>query len=102
MFEDIAQMEKEIEEFRKNIVASSEFIKGISDLTEATKKQKESVDSSSDALVKKLDACIEQFRADHNSALQALETKNAVRMQIDKWAFDSDITVMCLDYTFNL
>ena len=39
MFEDIAQMENEIEEFRNNILASSESIKGITDLTEATKQQ---------------------------------------------------------------
>ncbi len=77
MFEDIAQMEKEIETFRKNIAASSELINGIAELTEATKKQKESFKSSSEALVEKLDACIDQFKADHNNALQSLESKNA-------------------------
>ena len=41
MFEDIVQMEKEIEEFRQNILASSELVKGISELTNAVKKQNE-------------------------------------------------------------
>ena len=91
MFEDIAQMEKEIEEFRNNIVASSELIKGIEDLTEATKKQKEAFDSSSVALVKKLDACIEQFKADHNSALQTLEDKNAATIDELKQAIATNM-----------
>lgn len=91
MFKDIAQMEKEIEEFRNNIVASSELIKGIEDLTEATKKQKESFDSSSVALVKKLDACIEQFKEDHNSALQALETKNVATIDELKQAIATNM-----------
>ena len=91
MFEDIAQMEKEIEEFRNNIVASSELIKGITELTEATKKQKEAFDSSSEVLVKKMDACIEQFKADHNSALQSLETKNAATIDELKQAIAANM-----------
>ena len=81
MFEDIAQMEKEIEEFRNNILASSELIKGITELTEATKQQRASFQASSEALVKQLDACITQFKINHNDALQALGSSNAVAME---------------------
>ena len=77
MFEDIAQMEKEIEVFRNNILASSELIKGIADLTEATKQQSDSFKTSSEALIKKLDDCITQFKADHDEALRNLENSNA-------------------------
>lgn len=77
MFDDIAQMEKEIEIFRNNILASSELIKGITDLTEATKQQSDSFKTSSEALIKKLDDCITQIKADHDEALRNLENSNA-------------------------
>ena len=41
MFEDVAQMEKEIESFRKNMLASSELVEGIAQLITETKKQKD-------------------------------------------------------------
>ena len=81
MFEDITQMEKEIETFRKNIVASSELVKGITDLTEATKQQRDSFTVSSDTLVKKLDACILQFKADHDESLQKLKNIDAAAIE---------------------
>ena len=77
MFEDIAQMEKEIETFRKNIAASSELVEGISQLTEATKQREESFSASTDSLIKRIDACILQIKEDHASALQALNNENS-------------------------
>ena len=76
MFEDVAEMEREIETFRKNVVASSELIEGISRLTAETKKQKESFSASTAELLKKLDACVEQFKTDYESALHALKDSN--------------------------
>lgn len=77
MFENVTEMEKEIETFRKNIVASSELVEGISDLTAATKQQRDNFAAQSGKLLKKLDACIQQFKADHDAALAALKTANA-------------------------
>lgn len=76
MFEDVTEMEREIETFRKNLAASSELIEGISHLTAETKKQKESFSSSTAELLRKLDACVEQFKADHDSALRAMSDSN--------------------------
>lgn len=81
MFEDIAQMEKEIEEFRKNIIASSDLINSIADLTKATKEQKDSFDASAEKLTQKLDSCIAQFRADHDSSIETMKKSIADDMQ---------------------
>jgi hypothetical protein len=48
MFKDVAEMEREIETFRKNVVASSELVEGISQLTAETMKQKESFSASTE------------------------------------------------------
>ena len=76
MFEDIDQMEREIETFRKNIVASSELIEGITKLTEATRQQQESFSASADELIKKLDSCILEIMSDHETALKTLSNNN--------------------------
>jgi anion-transporting ArsA/GET3 family ATPase len=76
MFEDVAQMEKEIETFRKNVVASSELIEGIFQLSDATKRQRESFSSSAEELLKKIDSCIKQIRLDHEAALRTLSDNN--------------------------
>jgi hypothetical protein len=81
MFENIAQMEKEIEEFRKNIIASSELVKRIADLTEATKQHKDSFILSSETLIAKLDDCVAQFKSDHDNSLKALESDNAALIE---------------------
>lgn len=78
MFEDVTQMEKEIETFRKNVVASSELVEGIVGLTEATRQHKEAYSVATAELLKKVDACIDAIKADHESALRALSTSNDV------------------------
>ena len=77
MFEDVTAMEKEIEAFRKNVVASSELVEGISDLTAVTKQQQEDFSARSAELLDKMDKCIAQFKADHEAALTALSKENA-------------------------
>lgn len=76
MFEDVAEMEREIDTFRKNVVASSELVEGISRLTAETKQQKESFSASAEELLKKLDDCIVQFKSDHESALRTMGESN--------------------------
>ena len=81
MFEDITQMEKEIETFRKNILASSELVDGIAHLTDATKKQKDSFEASSGDLLKKMDSFVKQIKSDHKTALQTLSSENKDAIQ---------------------
>ena len=81
MFEDIAQMEKEIETFRKNVVASSDLIEGISQLSAATRQHQESVASSSDKAIKKIESCVKQIKAENSSLLQSFEEKNEASMK---------------------
>lgn len=76
MFDDIVEMEREIDIFRKNMVASSELVEGISELTAETKKQKESFSASTEALLKRLNECVAQFKNDHESALRTLNADN--------------------------
>lgn len=76
MFEDVTQMEKEIETFRKNVVASSQLVEGIAELTEATKKHKEAYSAATAELLKKVDACIAEIKADHETALRTLSSNN--------------------------
>ena len=76
MFEDIAQMEKEIEAFRKNVVAASQLVEGIVELTEATKKHKETYSAATAELLKKVDVCTAEIKADHESALRTLSSNN--------------------------
>ena len=81
MFEDITQMEKEIETFRRNVVASAELVDGITQLTDATKKQKDSFEAASSALLKKVDSCIEQIKSDQEAALHTLSGENKDAIQ---------------------
>ncbi len=76
MFEDVAQMEKEIETFRKNVVASSELVEGINGLTEATRQHKETYSAATEDLIKKIDACIAEIKTDHEAALRTLSSNN--------------------------
>lgn len=76
MFEDVAQMEKEIESFRKNMLASSELVESVAQLITETKKQKDEMSASTKALIKELEACVAQFKADHDGALQSLSRNN--------------------------
>lgn len=72
MFEDVAQMEKEIEDFRKNMAASSELVRGISQLTETVRQQQDSFTASADELLQKMDAGIAQANTDHQATLKKL------------------------------
>ena len=91
MFEDITQMEKEIETFRNNIIASSELIEGIADLTEATKSQKNSLEKSTQSLISKLDDCIKQFKVDHDESLHTLSSNNSAEIEKMQQTIASDM-----------
>lgn len=78
MFEDVAQMEKEIETFRKNIVASSELIEKISRLTDAVEHQKEAFSTSSEELVKKIDSCIKHIQTNNEATINTLSENNNI------------------------
>ncbi|WP_294411280.1 hypothetical protein [uncultured Ruminococcus sp.] len=99
MFDDINQIEKEIEEFRNNILASSNLVKGISDLLEVVKNQSNSFSSSSNQLIEKLDNCIKQFKDDHDASLQTLSSNNSIEIEklhknlvsdMNNWVSDLD------------
>ena len=76
MFEDIAQLEKEIDLFRKNILASSELVEGIKSLTETTNKQKEAFSSSTEDLLKSIETSVERITNDHKSTVKKLCKSN--------------------------
>jgi len=77
MFDNIEEMEKEIETFRQNIMASSELVESLSALTSETKRQREEFAAQSTALTQKVEGCVQQFKTDHDSALDALSKKDA-------------------------
>lgn len=84
MFENIAEMEKEIETFRKNVYASSELVESISQLTAETKRQKESFSASTEELLKKQDKGISEFESDCESILS--ETRSMLETQQNAFA----------------
>lgn len=62
MFEDIEKMEQEINEFRQNILASTQLVEGISKLIEENRKQQ---------------ALIQQVSADYQNSVKSI-TDNAI------------------------
>lgn len=55
MFENIEQLEKQVEEFQQNILSSTEFLKGIENLTTIIKKQQIDFDTNSKELLKEME-----------------------------------------------
>ncbi len=82
MFEDITQMEKEIETFRSNIIASSELVESITNLTDAVKQQEESFNSSSKAIIKSLTDSEKEF--DSKSEEQIKQYKDISKQTIEE------------------
>lgn len=76
MFESVEQLEKEVQEFQKNILASSELIKSIEDLIATTKSQKESFALESSELVAEMDAHTKALKSSYTEALTKLMKEN--------------------------
>jgi len=76
MFESIEQLEKEVKDFQKNILASSELIKSIESLITATNAQKEDFSATSSELVSKMDSHTEALRKSYEEALAKLVKEN--------------------------
>jgi chromosome segregation ATPase len=76
MFESIEQLEKEVKDFQKNILASSELIKSIESLITATKAQKEDFSATSSELASKMDSHTEALRKSYEEALAKLVKEN--------------------------
>lgn len=77
MFESVEQLEKEVQEFRQNILASSELIKSIEGLIAATKAQKDSFASESSELLTKMDAHTEALKTSYAEALSKMVKENS-------------------------
>ena len=56
MFQNIEELEKQVKEFQKNILASSEFIKGIQNLTNMVESQQTQFDKDSKDMLGAIDA----------------------------------------------
>ena len=61
MFDNIAQLEKEIQEFQANILASKELLQCLNDLTEAVKQERETLAGS----MTDLQTSVEQHTSDN-------------------------------------
>lgn len=61
MFDNIAQLEKEIQEFQANILASKELLQCMNDLTEAVKRERETLAGS----MTDLQTSVEQHTSDN-------------------------------------
>ena len=67
MFDNIAQLEKEIQEFQTNILASKELLQCLNDLTEAVKHERETLGRS----MTDLQASVEQHTSENTSKVSA-------------------------------
>ena len=76
MFESVEQLEKEVKDFQKNILASSELIRSLESLIAATKAQKEDFAAASSGLVSKMDSHTEALRESYEEALEKLVKEN--------------------------
>lgn len=74
MFESIDELEKEVQDFRQNILASKQLINSINQLTTTTKKQQERLATAAEALMKKLDATPAAIKTDNSVLLDELKS----------------------------
>lgn len=78
MFESVEQLEKEVKDFQKNILASSELIKSLENLIAATKAQKEEFAATSSELISKMDSHTDALRESYEEALAKLVNENRI------------------------
>ena len=72
MFDNIEQLEREITEFRQNILASKDLLSTMRSLVDAMKRQSSGVQTTTLSVVAKLDAQVIQLQNYANSTLQGL------------------------------
>lgn len=76
MFDSVEQLEKEVQDFRSNILASSELIKSIEVLVAAVKAQEDDFAAKSKALATKMDSHTDGMKEDYKEALSELIKEN--------------------------
>ena len=76
MFDDIEALEKEVESFRKNILASQELVSGIDKMIAAQKEQSTAYSKSYEDVLKKLKDTVEQQNSNAEALLSELSKKN--------------------------
>jgi len=77
MFESVEQLEKEVDAFHKNILASTELVKGIEEIIATTKAQKDEYAAASSALLLKLDSDAKKLNKSNEEALAKLNKENS-------------------------
>ncbi len=82
MFENVEQLEKEVQEFKENILASKELVRNLEQLVAATKAQQEQVAKSTDDLLRGIPASVEE----KNNTLRGDVQKTADQMKADSEA----------------
>ena len=73
MFDNIEQLEKEIQEFRQNILASAGLIKSLDEIAAAVRKQQDEFGSSSTALLEKLEQSRTELKSQADTILAQIE-----------------------------
>ena len=82
MFENVAQLEKEVRDFQENILASKELVRNLEQLVVAAKAQQEQLAKSTDELLRDIPASVEE----KNSALRGDVQRIADQMKADSEA----------------
>lgn len=83
MFENVAQLEQEVKDFRQNILASSELIKSIESLIAASKTQNETFAARSAELLTKIGASTVALQKSHDEALmKQIEENRALQTRL--------------------
>jgi chromosome segregation ATPase len=72
MFTDIEQLEKEVQEFRKNIVGANALINSLDAIIEAIKKQTAEMASTSEKVTQKMDSQTTAIQASSEETLKKL------------------------------
>lgn len=81
MFENIAELEKEVQEFEQNILASSQLVKSIEQLAEAAEEQMRSFSRNSELLLRKIEQQNAEAKAALHDDMGTLLSDGAIKIQ---------------------
>lgn len=81
MFDNVDQLEQEIIEFQKNILASSELIKSIENLIAVTKEQQKLFALKSSDMESKIGLFTKSLQSSYDEALVKLESENSILLK---------------------